>query len=191
MISDNPDVIYAIDADDQLVELSSSWEAFAQKNDGGVGLHPRSVLGQSLWSYVRGRSLQTLYHDMIAAVRRTGRTCEFRFRCDSPVLRRYMHMRVDSMPDRHVQFRSCNFRVERRDVPLYVQAVSTGDHHLQRCSICNLFELPDGAWSDAADAVTRGQAMNQDRPLRIIWSVCEPCRETLRGEISQVGATSR
>ncbi|MEW4527431.1 hypothetical protein [Maioricimonas sp. JC845] len=190
MTSEHPDVLYAIDAEDCLVELSSSWQPFAEQNEGGISLNPGSVLGQSLWTFVRGESLQVLYRDVLTTVRRSGRPFEFDYRCDSPALRRHMHMRVEPLPDGIVRFQSRTVRIESRNQPLHVVAASTGHHHLKRCSICNRFGLPDRTWSDVLDAITVGQAMNQDRPLQIIWGICDDCRGNLRTRLEQTAASA-
>ncbi|MCA9260432.1 MAG: hypothetical protein KDA61_14570 [Planctomycetales bacterium] len=172
-------VVYAIDAVDRLCRVDEEWTRFADLNEGGERLKPETVLGESIWTYLRGESLRSLYRDLFAAARRSRDAIRFDFRCDSPAFRRYMQMELQSGPAGEIRFASTTLRTEKREAPLAVQTAVTGHRHLIRCSVCNLFKLRDGTWREGSSIVAEDRALNDEKPLRIVWGVCPNCRQRL------------
>ncbi|MCA9167776.1 MAG: hypothetical protein KDB23_08920 [Planctomycetales bacterium] len=172
-------VTYAIDHADKLVNVNEEWTRFAQENEGGTRLHPESVIGQSLWTFVREDTLQQLYQQLVTTVRQSHVQVNFDFRCDSPRFRRHMHMTMTPREDNQVQFTSVTTRIEPRDDGLRAAAAFTGVTHVTRCSICNLYKLSDGRWSEVAAALDQDGLLNSNQRPRLIWGVCNPCKERL------------
>lgn len=99
-----PPLNYAIDHEDRLVHVDKAWIRFAEENDAGSSLGPDSVIGQSLWNFVRVATLQSIYRQLIEAVCSSRHQLEFDFRCDSPEMRRYMHVTMIPRGENVVQF---------------------------------------------------------------------------------------
>lgn len=175
-----PAVTYAIDAEDRLTQVDSEWERFAEENQGGDDLRPESVIGQSLWTFIREPTLQALYRELIDRVRAGHGPVEFDFRCDSPQFRRRMRMRMVSRGDGIVQFRSVTRAIEARAEKLHATTVFRGATQIVRCSVCNRYRLPSGEWAEVAEAVTSGSPLDQDRPPNLLWSVCVTCSDRLK-----------
>lgn len=174
-----PVVNYAIDAYDHLIEINQAWTQFAEDNEAGQSLRPESVLGQSLWKFIRDESLQELYRQLILTVRETQQEALFDFRCDSPRFRRFMRMTMLPRPDGVVQFRSETREVRPRTEDLRAAAAFTGSSHIMRCSVCNLYKFPNGQWMELAEAVATTQALATDQRPRLLWSICPNCRGNL------------
>ena len=85
----NPTYQYRLDEADVMVWVDEWWLAFAKEN-GAAELDEAYVLGRSIWDFVVGRAdADTL--PRIARVRSFNRKSHpLPFRCDSPVLQRYM-----------------------------------------------------------------------------------------------------
>jgi hypothetical protein len=173
-------VTYAIDNNDCIVEVGEDWGAFAQENEGADRLKPESVVGESLWTYIRGATLVELYKAIFAQVRRSGQAVDFRFRCDSPAFQRRMQMRVEPLGKGLLGFRSDTLTVTPREASLSAHAYDAGFGVLKRCSICNLFELSDGDWTDAVTAVQHDAVLDRHGRIQIVWTVCPNCRKELR-----------
>ncbi|QDV72619.1 hypothetical protein [Botrimarina mediterranea] len=173
-------VTYAIDASDCIVDVGDDWAAFADENEGSDHLKPETVVGESLWRYIRGATLVELYKAIFAQVRRSGEAVDFRFRCDSPGFQRRMRMRVEPLNQGLLGFLSETLSVTPREAPLSAHAYDAGFGVLKRCSICNLFELSDGDWTDAVTAVQHDAVLDRQGRIQIVWTVCPHCRKELR-----------
>lgn len=174
-----PVVVYAIDRDDHLVEVDENWLEFAVQNAAPVNLRPENVLGTSLWSHIRDETLRAMYEHLIRTVRESGESAEFDFRCDSPLLRRYMRMTVSPLPADAIQFVSTTMKTAKRDAGLTARAAFAGNRHVIRCSVCNLFRLNDGSWSEVKALLEEDRILDDDQRLKEIWSVCSKCRGTV------------
>lgn len=184
-------VSYVVDQDDRLVNVGNGWTTFASENEGADDLHPDSVIGQSLWEYIRSDALQQLYRSVMHRVRNTQQRIEYPYRCDSPRFIRRMHMEVTPLDSNHIGFRSETVAVTPRNLPQVVQSFAPATSALKRCSICNLFELRTGEWTEGADAVIEDAVFDLEGRIQIVWSLCEACRSdfatmldsgTVRGE---------
>lgn len=175
---------YRLDGDDRIVAVGGGWAAAARVGGAKALLEP-GFIGRSLWQYIRARPLRELYQELFAAVRDAGRPVEFPYRCDTPERRRHMRMRLTPLADRGLEVGSWLVQAEPRGRPLVVVSVSRGSEHALRCSVCNRFRVADG-WSDVIDAVAVGVVLDSDRPLRVIYGVCQDCRQALRQTIAQV-----
>lgn len=181
-------VTYAIDENDCIVGVGEDWGTFAEENEGSERLKPESVVGESLWRYVRGATLVELYKAIFAQVRRSGEAVDFYFRCDSPAFQRRMQMRVEPLDKGLIGFRSDTLSVTPREAPLSAHAYDAGFGVLKRCSICNLFELSDGDWTDAVTAVQYDAVLDRHGRIQIVWTVCPNCRKELRAMAERVAS---
>jgi len=170
-ISDEPpSVVYAIDADDVLMDVDDNWFRFAELNGGGLRLHPKSVIGKSIWDFIRDDTLQKIYRSLIRRARTQRDAIEFGFRCDSPQFRQYMHMRIKATADGVVRFVSTTRRVEQRSEGPRVTAAFSGSKSVIRCSICNLYRTSSGRWTEAVELLQQDAVLDQDRRATIFWS---------------------
>lgn len=169
-------IIYRLDDNDCIIEVGGSWEAFARANEAGH-LLPPSVVGKSLWEFVRGRSLQELYRTLLQHVRNNQKSLRFSYRCDSPDERRYMEMELLPHPDKTIEFRSRLVRSETNPLPLRVRAAATGSAMFVRCSMCNRLRVND-RWLETQDAVSEG-LFARGSELRVVFGVCQSCKDDL------------
>jgi hypothetical protein len=62
---------YSIDDRDVVCSISSSWLLFARSNDGRHLTHD-SVVGRSLWEFVAGERVRSIYLTLLDRVRSRG-----------------------------------------------------------------------------------------------------------------------
>lgn len=170
-------VVYRLDAADCIVAVNAQWEPFARAND-APELTAANVLEQPLWEFVRERSLVLLYRQALAQVRTTRQTFSFPYRCDSPTLQRQMQMTLTALPDGGVEFCSELRHSAPLPAPLIVRAAFAGRHTVPCCSLCRQLYI-NGAWTDVGQALTSGQVLAQERPLLVVYRVCDDCRRLL------------
>src|SRR5688572_25232486 len=100
-------VIYRVDADDRIASVNAAWDAFAEAN-GAPWLRRKRVLDRSIWAFLGDGVVAHVYESLLARIR-SGRRAAFRFRCDSPDVKRLLAM---------------DMRAEGADVVFAVDAVS-------------------------------------------------------------------
>ena len=141
-------IVYALDADDHLVAISPSWDAFARAND-APDLTRVTVLGRSLWDFIADDSTRTLYRAVLKDVR-AGHRIELAIRCDSPDTQRHVALRLKASLTGVVTCHS--FIAEERSqasiVPLWNRAVPRGTAVIHACSWCKRVYF-GGRWCEA------------------------------------------
>ncbi len=84
---------YEIDARDVIVDVGTSWLAFAKHND-AAELIRTQVEGHHLHLFIAGWKLSELYEQLFAALRRSGRSTMVPFRCDSAEVKQFMELQL-------------------------------------------------------------------------------------------------
>ena len=158
-------VSYTLDDDDVIVEVEGDWS-----------MVEGDVIGSSIWTHVRSEGLRDLYRRLFERTR-GGESIVFDYRCDSPTHRRYMRMTVERA-DELLRLKSTLLREVERDAPLAVVAASRGQTLISRCSVCNAYGV-GARWTDITDAVTAHRLLSDDRPVRVVHSVCPTCHGSL------------
>ncbi|HXG86783.1 MAG TPA: hypothetical protein VNJ02_00490 [Vicinamibacterales bacterium] len=87
-------VSYRIDEYDSIAALGDDWVSFAIANDAP---HLADVTGRSLWDFVSDSTTRQVYRRLLARVRH-GHTIRFSYRCDAPLLKRFMQMTMRPAP---------------------------------------------------------------------------------------------
>lgn len=165
---------YEIDADDSFVSIGGDWDEFAEKN-GAPGLTADCLLGKSLWAYVSGADVASLYRVLVGRVRESKRAVNFDFRCDSPDKRRWFHLIVTPLPDDCLRFYSIPLKEEERPpVSLFEDAAPRNDELLTVCSVCKKVNFAD-AWIEVEDAVKRLHLLENEPLPQISHGLCCEC----------------
>lgn len=91
-MSETPDIIYRVNARDEIDFVCDEWDDFAVAN-GGESVLSAQVLGRPIWDFITDLSTQEIYRALIRKAR-SGRSLQFTFRCDAPWRRRFLEMTV-------------------------------------------------------------------------------------------------
>ncbi|WP_022850334.1 hypothetical protein [Limisalsivibrio acetivorans] len=171
-------VIYKVDSDAVIQDIGGSWDFFAKENE-GPHLLSSNVVGTSLWTYIIDSSTRKLYQDIIVRVLDTAEPVNFRYRCDSPGMKRFMNMNI-TKEGTGVLFNSSVERVETRSPEVYFSIKSKSlAKIIKRCSICT--KLNDGTgWKEIGPWLSEGNFDNDDINLSVMYCVCEKCSRSIR-----------
>lgn len=181
-LAGDPRLHYQVDDADRLTEVGGTWSDFADANAGSA-LAPESVVGRLLWDYVGDPTTRHLYRTMLKQVRQYSMPVRFRFRCDSPTLRRLCSMELTAQDGGHVRFGVQTVRLESRAaVPLLKaeHTVASGGF-LTLCGWCQDVHLPGDRWVAVEEAVSALQLFEATAIPLVSHGICPTCNDRLMG----------
>ena len=133
-------VTYIIDTDDLIVDVNDRFLSFAAENVWDCTR--QSLVGRSLWDNMHGEGDKFVYRNIVEMARKDKKPIHFPLRCDSPRLKRFMHMILIAEPDNSVKFISeLDHEVEWRFGGAPV--IESPTRHI--CRLCTQVEK-DGKW---------------------------------------------
>lgn len=172
-------ITYTVDATNRIVGILGPWDAFARAN-GAPGLTLEKVLGTPLFDHIAGPGAEHLV-GMLLARARTGRPLSIHFRCDSPSLRRYMRLEMQSQPDDRVRCESIIEREEPRPTqPLFDASVARGDGLVIVCGWCRKVRISPHRWAEVEEAVETLKIFDQPWLPQLSHGICEICTDLVR-----------
>ncbi len=166
---------YAVDAGDTIVSVSPEWLAFAREN-GAPELTEPAVAGRSLWDFIEGRETVRLYQAILQRVRTTAQPVVLPFRCDSPTLRRYMRLEINSQSRAGIQFDGLMEHVEPC-TPLRLLDIQfpRSEKVLTLCSLCKRALVEPAGWLEVEDAAARLHLFEEKQAPQLRQTVCPQC----------------
>ncbi len=171
------EIVYRVDARDEIVSVSESWDAFASANAGGP-LTAREVVGHPLWDFVTDATTRQIYRQVLARIR-SGGSVQFPFRCDSPACRRRLEMTVAATGDGGAEFRSRTLSLEdRSEQPLVGASATEGGGLLRVCGWCKQVDA-DGQWLEVEEAMVVLQLLERVVLPRITHGICPACHDRM------------
>lgn len=165
---------YELDSSDRIVNCSETWDQFARDND-GAHLAFERIKGQSIWDHISDDRTIVLYRRIFASAR-FGKPVQFFLRCDSPTIRRLLHVSISPTIQGNVRTTAMVFRADPRP-PIETSAcpnVESDDGGCYTlCTWCN--KLNDDGWVEVEDVVKRRSAagVTSDPPIR--RGICDAC----------------
>ncbi|MCB1174596.1 MAG: hypothetical protein KDK39_13580 [Leptospiraceae bacterium] len=174
-----PAIRYDLDDQDRIVALGGPWDSFALEND-GPQVQSDLIRGRPIWSFVTGELTRMWLQTVFQLVRSQKQPITRPYRCDSPHLRRFMQMRIQSGPAGKLSIYHDILRIEQRSQPVYIH-YELDEQEISfraRCSFCNRVKQGQH-WMepDAANA-------HPERTITVTSSVCPDCQ----GDLQQIGA---
>ncbi|MEO3429455.1 hypothetical protein AAFN88_11390 [Pelagibius sp. CAU 1746] len=164
-------VIYCIDRQDLISEVSDAWPRFAEEN-GGVP-DPAAVLGRSLWDFIVDEGNRSLYRCIIHEVRHKAESITIPFRCDSPTVERHMTMTVAPGSLGEIVFvTALQYAFDRR--PLPVGGPAEEARTIVECESCHRLWAGRG-WQNCWEVIRQGDIEIDDRPIKVLRTRCSNC----------------
>ena len=174
-------ITYQIDQEDYLQHMNEQWDSFAFENK-GEQLSSTKVINRSLWEFITGTDVRRIYQVLLQRVRASKKAVRFPYRCDSPEMKRYMHMSI-------VPFQTgSDIQMYSREIKLVPQKSIANLHFVNdhntllkaylRCSMCNGYYI-NGEWIEIEDAVQRENIFDVDGRILVMSSVCGKCSSRL------------
>lgn len=165
---------YQIDAEDNIIFLGGSWDAFAKAN-GGIGLRYNAPRGKSLWTFINGQSTRFIYYTLINQVRATNKPIHFPFRSDGQNTRRYMEMEIAPGENGSIWFRTTHIKETAPD-PSESKSNVDGQNEgpYRMCSWCNLILIGEN-WLTIEDALWFQGLMDGPEVPPLSHGICSDC----------------
>jgi hypothetical protein len=172
---------YAIDAEDRLISVGSTWDRFAQDN-GAENLSGGNIVGRQVWTFFANPGVREIYQSIFRRVRESQQPLEVPFRCDSPTERRYMTICVQPGPDLGLVIQGRQLRAEPRPpVPFLDPNRPRTKDFLVVCSWCKKVK-DDPDWLEIEFAVDNNPQLQGESLPRMTHGICKPCKtEALAG----------
>ncbi len=169
------DIVYHLNADDEIVLVNEAWSRFASANGGEAAMAPM-VLHRRLWGFIADPPTRHIYHTLFKRVRSGGETIRLTFRCDAPALRRLHELEVAPREGGGIGCRVHQLAVQQRDpVVLLDPAQPRADQLIRICGWCKRIATQDGAWLHLEDAVTRSNLFVDQFPPELTHGICPDC----------------
>ena len=167
-------ISYSIDSQDRIVHTDGSWDKFAVLN-GSPDLVNSKIIGRSLWDFISDDTVRQLYRQILVHVR-SGGSMRFDFRCDSPGIRRFLHMYIAQAPSGEIQFETDTYHVEQRLAPdiLRSSEIHAGPV-LVTCSWCKKINTSGNTWHEVERAVQIMPLFSRDSLPLLSHGICTEC----------------
>ncbi len=168
-------IVFVVDAADAIASVNESWDRFALEND-APELTARHVVGRPLWDFVTDPMTRHVYAALLVRVR-DGASAQFRYRCDSPTVRRVLELRMSPDDDRRVRFESVAIAVEGREPqPVWDRHRDRQLPLLRVCSWCERVRV-DREWLEVEKAMPRLGAL--ETPPAVTHGMCDECAQAM------------
>jgi hypothetical protein len=180
------DLLYQVNAGDEICSVNEEWISFARAND-GEPLLPPQVLGRSLWDFIGDPETKHIYRLLHDRVRTLSTPVRISFRCDGPERRRLLELDISPGPEHQLTYRVRTLREEDRPpVPLLDPRQPRSERFVTICGWCKRVATPSGAWLEVEDAVDALGLFAEALPPQLTHGICRQCSQglyrTLKGE---------
>lgn len=172
-------ITYRIDADNYVESINGPWSDFAEENCAAELSATEQLSGRSIWSFIRGTEIKTLYQQIFDEVRMKQTEFRMPFRCDSPNFQRNMSLTVSYAGENKLDV-SSNLDQERSQlyVPLLEHNAALTKGYIDCCSVCRRFSDGNDVWLSAAELARDTNILAAARLPSIRERVCGDCADT-------------
>jgi hypothetical protein len=171
------DIIYRVNAQDEIVFVNEQWDRFAAAN-AGESVTSSQVLQRPLWDFIIDSTTRELYRQVLQRIR-DGRSLRFTFRCDSPMCRRLLEMDVHRGEDGTVEFHTRTISEESRQPPGLPESSAARPGELLRvCGWCKKVFV-GGTWAEVEDAVAQLRLFHRPFLPSVSHGICEGCSQQM------------
>ncbi len=179
---------YRIDGSDHMVFVCPNWLAFANENAASE-LTEETVIGRPPWQFIADVDCRAVYQTLFSIVRRDVEEVDFPFRCDSPTIRREMHMHISRLPGDHIQLDTELLKEESQPyISLLDPKVKRSDKWMTSCAWCNRVKTDSGNWIALQESL-RSMAPFLEREFpNLTHGICPPCQDILLKRIRERSA---
>ena len=172
-------IIYTIDQNDHITNISESWDKFASENEANH-LERSQVLNRPIWDYIADAETRHIHQVLLERVRKRKTTLEFPFRCDSPSIRRYLKMQIALAPEDSISYCCTIDRIEHRAPVLFAEQKNWREKkRLRMCSWCKKVDVGDNVWLEIEPAIKKLQLLERKILPEISHTMCDECLHML------------
>jgi hypothetical protein len=179
------DLLYELNALDEISSVNEEWHRFALAN-GGAPLDPAQILGRQLWDFIGDVETQHIYRLLHRRVRTAGAPVRLRFRCDAPDRRRLLDLEISAGQEGGLIYRVRTLREqERQPLALLEPFPQRSEHFVTICAWCERVAVPAHGWLEIEAAIAVLPILAEPRPPQLTHGVCEECTHALHGALSE------
>jgi hypothetical protein len=173
------DLLYHLNAWDEISSVNEEWLSFARAND-GEPLLPPGILGRPLWDFIGDLETEHIYRLLHRRVRTQGAPVGLSFRCDGPERRRLLELSISAGPDQGLIYRVRTVRQEdRKPVPLLDPHGPRTERFVTICGWCKRVAAPPRGWLEVEEAVAALSLFAEPHPPQLTHGICEECSQSL------------
>lgn len=174
---DNSPITYLLDKRKNIVSVGGPWDQFAQEN-GGECARGCEVCGHSIWKFVTGDLARMWLDTVFQLALARGETIERPYRCDSPLVKRFMRMRIRPGEGGLLHVEHELLATEVRPASVFFRFAAKGEEGgaRLRCSICGRISLAEG-WHEPGE-----QYAAPSTGILVVYSVCPDCERSVAGK---------
>jgi len=177
---------YSIDKADRIRFINEAWLQFACQN-AGAHLNRANLIGKSLWDFIAGEDISQMYGLIFKAVRTKRQPLVLRFRCDSPVCRRFFQLTVSPLQEDELMLSTQPIREAKRTPVLLLDPdVKRGEPFLTVCSWCIKAFLPTQDWVELEEAIQRLDCLGKGIVPRLTHGLCPECLLAIEHELKNL-----
>lgn len=177
------DLLYHLNASDEIASVNEEWAAFARAND-GADLDPARVVGRSLWDFVGDVETQHIYRQLHQRVRTRRHAVRLTFRCDAPDRRRLLQLTISAARDQTLLYRVRTAREQPRQPLLLLEPrCPRSETFVTMCGWCKRVAAPPRRWLEIEDAVTALSLFAEPHPPQLTHGICETCDARLNATV--------
>jgi hypothetical protein len=181
-VTGTEEIIYRVNAHDEIVYVNEAWERFAAANAGDA-LRRDDVIAMPIWEFIVDAATDRLYRDLMRRVR-SGLAVRFTIRCDSPTVRRLLEIRMAPYGEGGIEFCSKTvFTEERVTQELFDSTAPRADAMVRVCSWCNRVQHDD-LWKEVEEVVRETRVFERLRPPMVTHGICEECSQRMMDTIA-------
>ena len=158
----DPDIFYCLDSQNTIVQVGPGWDEFAQQN-GAPELKSQGIIGRQVVDFFFDEATRRLYLNLFERVKKIRREISFEYRCDSPLLRRFMRLTVSpglsggvtvlsQTLSRQVRNEEC-FQWERVPSAAQRKARLRNMILMAACGVCSRVQVRTGGWLEIEHAL--------------------------------------
>ena len=172
---------YRVDKHDRITWVNSWWLAFAREN-GAVRLSEPEVIGRSLWEFIADDETCNLYKNLHARLRGDDEVVVIPCRCDSPTIRRQMHLIITgNSSDKSLLYEGGIVQAETHKYLSVLDPLSPRTTpSLWMCSCCKHVLLEPQGWLELEEISERLQLDRRRRLPHCRHTLCPRCRKLLK-----------
>lgn len=175
---------YRVNRQDQIVEVSDNWLAFALANQAGESCHPDRIVGRPISKFIAGAETRHLYGLIVDKIRKTAKPIAFAFRCDAPDRQRFCQMTITPVSEGGLEFVSRVERtVSRPAIPLLAPDHPRSGELLKICSVCKRIAVPPYQWYEVEDALRILKLFNLPTLPQITHVNCPDCFRSIMDKL--------
>jgi hypothetical protein len=173
------DLLYQLNASDEISSVNEEWLRFAQANDGQSLLSPQ-ILGRLLWDFIGDLETQHIYRLLHGRVRAGSGPVRVSFRCDGPERRRLLELSISAGVEQGLIYRVRTVREEdRKPVPLLDPHLPRSETFVTMCGWCKRVAAPSHEWLEVEEAVAALSLFAEPRPPQLTHGICGDCSQSL------------